>query len=240
MSGRVNLSPRLAMAAGLVPGDRNDIRLADIGTDHAYLPVRLLQDRGADLAHVIAADLRPGPLDRARQTVRAAGLEGAVDFRLCDGLEGLRPGEADVIVIAGMGGETIAHILAYAPWYDWAGITLILQPMSSMPDLRGWLGAHGFAIEREELCREGDTIYTAFLVRAGAMPPLSPGELWAGRNAPGPLRGPWLDLWLARVGRALAGMSQARGEETASRREELERVRADLLEMKKEWETWQR
>ena len=61
-----------------------------------------------------------------------------------------------------------------------------------------------------------------------------------GRNAPGPLRGPWLDLWLARVGRALAGMSQARGEETASRREELERVRADLLEMKKEWETWQR
>ena len=240
MSGRVNLSPRLAMAAGLVPRDRNDIRLADIGTDHAYLPVRLLQDRGADLAHVIAADLRPGPLDRARQTVRAAGLEGAVDFRLCDGLEGLRPGEADVIVIAGMGGETIAHILAHAPWYDWAGITLILQPMSSMPDLRGWLGAHGFAIEREELCREGDTLYTAFLVRVGAMPPLSPGELWAGRNAPGPLRGPWLDLWLARVGRALAGMSQARGEETASRREELERVRADLLEMKKEWETWQR
>ena len=240
MSGRVNLSPRLAMAAGLVPGDRNDIRLADVGTDHAYLPVRLLQDRGADLAHVIAADLRPGPLDRARQTVRAAGLEGAVDFRLCDGLEGLRPGEADVIVIAGMGGETIAHILAHAPWYDWAGITLILQPMSSMPDLRGWLGAHGFAIEREELCREGDTLYTAFLVRVGAMPPLSLGELWAGRNAPGPLRGPWLDLWLARVGRALAGMSQARGEETASRREELERVRADLLEMKKEWETWQR
>ena len=106
--------------------------------------------------------------------------------------------------------------------------------------LRGWLGTHGFAIEREELCREGDTLYTAFLVRAGAMPPLSPGELWAGRNAPDPLRGPWLDLWLARVGRALAGMSQARGEETASRREELERVRADLLEMKKEWETWQR
>ena len=72
------------------------------------------------------------------------------------------------------------------------------------------------------------------------MPPLSPGELWAGRNAPGPLRGPWLDLWLARVDRALAGMSRARGEGTASRRGELERVRADLLEMKKEWETWQR
>ena len=82
MSGRAALSPRLAMAAGLVPGDRKNIRLADIGTDHAYLPVWLLQNRGTDLAHVIAADLRPGPLDRARQTVRAAGLEGAVDFRL--------------------------------------------------------------------------------------------------------------------------------------------------------------
>ena len=78
MSGRAALSPRLAMAAGLVPGDRKNIRLADIGTDHAYLPVWLLQNRGTDLAHVIAADLRPGPLDRARQTVRAAGLEGAV------------------------------------------------------------------------------------------------------------------------------------------------------------------
>ena len=240
MSGRAALSPRLAMAAGLVPGDRKNIRLADIGTDHAYLPVWLLQNRGADLAHVIAADLRPGPLDRARQTVRAAGLEGAVDFRLCDGLEGLRPGEADVIVIAGMGGETIAHILAYAPWRDWAGITLILQPMSSMPDLRGWLQGHGFAIEREELCREGELLYTAFLVRAGEMPPLPPEALWAGENRPHPLRGAWLDLWLARVGRALDGMSQARGEETASRREELERVRDGLLEMKKEWETWQR
>ena len=240
MSGRVNLSPRLAMAAGLVPGDRKHIRLADIGTDHAYLPVWLLQNRGADLAHVIAADLRPGPLDRARQTARAAGLEGAVDFRLCDGLEGLRPGEADVIVIAGMGGETIAHILAHAPWRDWAGITLILQPMSSMPDLRGWLQGHGFAIEREELCREGELLYTAFLVRAGEMPPLPPEALWAGENRPHPLRGAWLDLWLARVGRALDGMSQARGEETASRREELERVRDGLLEMKKEWETWQR
>ena len=240
MSGRVILSPRLAMAAGMVPQERKEIRLADIGTDHAYLPVWFLQNRGADLAHVIAADLRPGPLDRARQTVREAGLLKEVDFRLCDGLEGLRPGEADVIVIAGMGGETIAHILSQAPWHDWAGITLILQPMSSMPDLRDWLGGHGFAIEREELCREGETLYTALLVRAGEMPPLSPGELWAGRNGPGPLRGLWLDLWLVRVDRALVGMSRAQSGGDAARRAELEQVRTDLMEMKKEWETWQR
>lgn len=235
MSRRFELTPRLRMVAELVPPGS---RLADIGTDHAYLPVALLRE--GRIPSAIAADLRPGPLARARETVARAELEDRVAFRLCDGLTGVSPEEVDAVAIAGMGGETIAAILAAAPWTREREVPLILQPMSSMPDLRGWLGAHGFAIEREELCREGDTLYTAFLVRAGAMPPLSPGELWAGRNAPDPLRGPWLDLWLARVGRALAGMSQARGEETASRREELERVRADLLEMKKEWETWQR
>ncbi len=239
MSGRITLSPRLAMAAGLVP--RGTVRLADIGTDHAYLPVWLLQHQDEEfyLDRVIAADLRSGPLDRARQTVREAGLLDEVEFRLCDGLEGLRPGEADVIVIAGMGGETIAHILAHAPWRDWTGITLILQPMSSMPDLRLWLQEHGFAIQREELCREGDSLYTAFLVRAGAMGPLTLGELWAGENRPGPLRGSWLDLWLARVERALGGMALAREGGDPSRRRELEQVRQELAEMKKEWETWQ-
>ena len=235
MRGRLELSPRLEMTASLVP---SGARLADVGTDHAYLPAALLLE--GRIPSAIASDLRRGPLERARETAAAFDLKEKISFRLCDGLSGVGPEEVDAIVIAGMGGETIAAILAAAPWTRERAVSLILQPMSSMPDLRGWLGAHGFAIEREELCREGDTLYTAFLVRVGAMPPLSLGELWAGRNAPDPLRGPWLDLWLARVGRALAGMSQARGEETASRREELERVRADLLEMKKEWETWQR
>ena len=113
---------------------------------------------------------------------------------------------------------------------------LILQPMSSMPELRGWLQANGFAIAEERLAREGDALYTAFLVRAGEMPPLSPAELWAGRNCDIPLRGLWLDQWIARTGLALEGMAQGRGEEVASRRRALEEVREGLLDMKKEWE----
>lgn len=231
---RIELTPRLRMAADLVPAGA---RLADVGTDHAYLPAALILE--GRIPSAIAADLRPGPLARARETARRAGLAGKVAFRLCDGLSGIRPDEADAVAIAGMGGETIAAILRAAPWTREGDVPLILQPMSSLPDLRKWLEESGFAIAEERLAREGEALYTALLVRAGEMPPLSPAELWAGRNRNDPLRGAWLDRWLARTERALAGMALARGEDAAPRRRELEEVRAGLIDMKKEWEQWQ-
>lgn len=223
------------MVGELVPAGA---RLADVGTDHAYLPAALILE--GKIPWAIAADLRRGPLDRARATVREYGLTGKVAFRLCDGLSGIRPDEADAIVIAGMGGETVAAILSAAPWTRERNLPLILQPMSSFPDLRAWLGENGFAIQEERLAREGDTLYTALLVRAGEMPPMTPAELWAGRNTAGPLRGDWLDRWQARVRRALEGMSRARGEEAPARKRELEEVAAGLTDMKKEWEQWQK
>ena len=119
-------------------------------------------------------------------------------------------------------------------------MTLVLQPMSSSSDLRLWLSQNGYQIVVEELAREGDTLYTALLVRAGEMAPLTPAELWAGRNSAGPLRGQWLDLWLGKTERALAGLAQSRQESAPQRRRELEQVRNGLLDMKKEWEAWQR
>ncbi len=235
MSGLHDLSPRLRMVADLVPPG---IRLADVGTDHAYLPAALLLE--GTIPFAVAADLRQGPLASAKATVRRAGLEGKVAFRLCDGLQGIRPEEVDGVAIAGMGGETIAAILAAAPWTREQNVPLILQPMSSMPDLRKWLEENGYQIITEELCREGDTLYTAMLVRAGAMEPQSPGELWAGRNRNHPLRGAWLDQWLGRMGRALEGMEQAQGEEVRTKREQLAQVRAELLHMREEWNQWQR
>lgn len=233
MSGLHDLSPRLRMVADLVP---QGTRLADIGTDHAYLPAALLQE--GKIPFAVAADLRQGPLASARATVRRAGLEGKVAFRLCDGLQGIQPQEVDAIAIAGMGGETIAAILAAAPWTRELDIPLILQPMSSMPDLRLWLGENGYRIEMEDLCQEGDTLYTAMLVRAGEMEPLTAAEQWAGKNRSHPLRGAWLDQWLARTERALEGMSRAQGENVQPRKERLTQVRSGLLEMKKEWEAW--
>lgn len=104
------LSPRLRMVGELVPAGA---RLADVGTDHAYLPAALILE--GKIPWAIAADLRQGPLNRARATVREYGLTGKVAFRLCDGLSGIRPGEVDAVAAAGMGGETIAAILTAAP-----------------------------------------------------------------------------------------------------------------------------
>lgn len=235
MNKQIELTPRLRMVADLLPAGA---RLADVGTDHAYLPAALILEGKCPSA--IAADLRQGPLSRAKETVREYGLTGRVAFRLCDGLAGIRPEETDAVVIAGMGGETIAAILAAAPWTRERDVSLVLQPMSSMEDLRAWLESNGCRIVREDLAREGDTLYTAFLVRAGEMAPHTPAELWAGKNSPHPLRGDWLDHWLNKAQRALDGLAKAKQEGLEARRARLEQVRDGLFDMKKEWGEWQR
>lgn len=234
MSRAVELSPRLAMVAGLVPAGA---RLADVGTDHAYLPAALILS--GRIPGAIAADLRQGPLNRARQTVRSRELTGRIAFRLCDGLRGIQPQEVDAVAIAGMGGETIAGILEAAPWTRERDVPLILQPMSSMRELRCFLSHSGYRIVTEALAREGDTLYTAWSVRAGEMEPLSQAELWVGKNNPHPLRGEWLELWLGKLRRALEGLGRSSQESAAARRLELEAVYRELICMKKEWETWQ-
>ena len=136
----MKLDQRLSAVAALV---RLGSRLADIGTDHAYLPVWLVQNGVCPAA--IAADLRPGPLEAARRHVAAAGLEDRISLRLGDGLAPVFPGEADDIVIAGMGGETIAAILAAADWLADARLRLVLQPMSRAEETRRWLLKNGFS-----------------------------------------------------------------------------------------------
>ena len=177
MDRMIELSPRLAAVGRLVPPG---LPLVDVGTDHAYLPAALVQM--GRIPSAVAADLRQGPLSRARETVREHGLTAKITFRLCDGLTGIRPEEAGSVAIAGMGGETIAHILAAAPWVRERAVPLILQPMSSQSDLRLWLQQNGYAIAGEKLAREGDAIYTVMLVRAGEMAP-DPGG--AGGRAAG-------------------------------------------------------
>ncbi|MBR4098809.1 MAG: SAM-dependent methyltransferase [Clostridium sp.] len=233
MSKRIELTPRLAMVAELVP---EGARLTDVGTDHAYLPAALIQQ--GKIPSAIAADLRQGPLSRARMTAQACELGEKISFRLCDGLVGIRPLETDAVVIAGMGGETIAHILSMAPWTRDRDVPLILQPMSSHGDLRRWLAEHGYQIRREQLCQEGDTLYLAMLVGAGEMSELTAAEQEAGCLDRDPLRGKWLDRLLEKSRRALEGVSQARTPGIGARREELEQLCRELEEMKKEWETW--
>ncbi len=172
---KLELSPRLAAVAALVP---EGARLADIGTDHGYLPVSLLLD--GSIASAVAADIRTGPLDHARRTAAEYCLTERVEFRLCDGLAGIGPEECDTITIAGMGGETIAGILAAAPWTK-EGHRLILQPQSTQDVLRVFLVENGYRICREQVVREGERWYPVLVVNGGSMAPLSHGEAVAGR-----------------------------------------------------------
>ena len=174
----IELSPRLQTVAELVPPGT---RFVDVGTDHAYLPAALIQ-RGT-IPAAVASDLRKGPLDRARQTAERWGVTDRMSFRLCNGLERVRPEEAETIAIAGMGGETISSILGAAPWAKLGGRRLLLQPMSALPQLRAWLQQAGYRIERERLCREGHTTLHVILRRsAGEMAPLTPARALGGAS----------------------------------------------------------
>lgn len=153
----IKLSPRLRMAADMV---RKGARLADIGTDHAYLPSALILDGTVPCA--VAVDLRKGPLENAEATVRANSIEDKVELRLSDGLNSVLPDEADDIVIAGMGGILIKEILEAAPWVKNKDKLLILQPQSHSEDLRKYLFDNGFVILRENACFDDSKVYICF------------------------------------------------------------------------------
>lgn len=235
---QLELTPRLLAAAQLVPPGA---AVADIGTDHAYLPVWLLKQ--GRVRYAIAADLRKGPLDRARLTAKEYDCRENIDFRLCDGLADIRPDEVDCIVIAGMGGETIAAILQAAPWIRDAHYTLILQPMSAQSDLRRWLWQQGFCIETEQLVSEGNKLYNLIMARFGTATPMTLGEEWVGRQTPEldqPLRGELFRRLLDKTARAMEGISRGKSEDGRTRLNELKQLQAELTQMKQEWEQWHR
>lgn len=150
----INLDKRLSTVASMV---RRGSRVADIGTDHAYLPVYLVQ--AGICPSGIAADIRTGPLEAARRTVTEAGLTDVIALRLGDGLAPVAADKADDIVIAGMGGETIVEILSSADWVKDTRWRLVLQPMTRAEELRRWLLTNGFAITEERLVRDGHRLY---------------------------------------------------------------------------------
>ena len=159
---RMHLTPRLRTIMQQVP---EGARLADIGTDHALIPTALLR-RGV-IQSAIASDLREGPLDSAARTAKQFEVEHKLSLRLGGGLQTVKPDEADTIVIAGMGGETIAQILADDAWALDGAHLLLLQAMTAQPYLRQYLAAHGGVIQKESLCREGQRRYTVMTVVGG-------------------------------------------------------------------------
>lgn len=224
MAVKLELSPRLGAIAGLVPDGCGC--LADIGTDHGYVPVSLLLE--GRVRRAVAADIGPLPLDHARRTAEQYGVTEQLDFRLGDGLSVLEPGEAEVIVIAGMGGDAIAEILAAAPWSR-AGPLLLLQPMSKAETLRPFLPENGYAVLGERLVQDKGVLYPILTVRGGEMPPVSDAQAWGGVRLEGdPLRGLYIADRLLRLRRVAAGLAKARDPGMAGKRERLLGVIAQL------------
>ena len=137
---------------------------ADIGTDHAYVPIRLIKDGRAK--RVIATDIREGPAEIAKANIEKYGLSDKIEVRLGEGLSVLKKGEADTVIIAGMGGELIRDIIASDE--DTArAAKLILQPMNSQYELRKYLVHNGFTIYDEDIAVEGFKVYNLLLVKNG-------------------------------------------------------------------------
>jgi tRNA (adenine22-N1)-methyltransferase len=138
--------------------------VADIGTDHAYIPVYLLRNRLA--ARVIASDSRNGPLRAAEETAKIFNIDKMVDIRLGDGLTVLEAADhVDVVVIAGMGGETICSILDRGQKILKGISLLVLQPMTEPGLVRSWLVENGYGLVQEDIAQEGENYYEIMAAR---------------------------------------------------------------------------
>ena len=161
---RIKLSNRLQAVARQIPAG---LRVADVGTDHGYLPVYLVVN---DIApKVIASDRGKRPLDSARQLISLLSLENQVDVRLGDGLSVLQPDEAEVICLAGMGGVAIKEIISAGLPLAQAAKRLVLQPQRNVPAVRRFLVSNGFKIVAEDLAEDDGFYYEIIAVEPGLM-----------------------------------------------------------------------
>ncbi len=174
----MNISKRLSRLAAMVT---EGSRLADVGTDHGYVPLCLY--RQGRIPSAIAMDINEGPLERARAHIREAGLEHYIETRLSDGLHALRAGEADTVLIAGMGGGLTERILT-----DGKGVLetvreLVLQPQSEIWRVRRFLCENGWRIVCEDIVLDEGKYYPMFRAVKGQAEPYGPGELLYGKSA---------------------------------------------------------
>ena len=158
----MEIGNRLTAVANLVPKNK---RIADIGTDHAYLPVFLIEKgwiKGA-----IASDNKEGPCQAAQKTIAEHQLQAQIEVRCGDGLQTIKSGEVEVVVIAGMGGLTMLSILdqGAALLKSPTLLNLVLQPQTDSDEVRKWAEKNGWEICQEDLAQEGDKLYEMFRLK---------------------------------------------------------------------------
>ena len=156
----VKISNRLTTAAALVT---QGYTLADVGTDHGYIPIYLLQQE--KIPSAIAMDINEGPLERAKEHIALYGLQAYIQTRLSDGVAALKPGEVEAVLIAGMGGGLIMHILKDGEKVCQSAKELILQPQSEIERVREFLREEGYTILAEDMVYEDGKFYPMMKVQ---------------------------------------------------------------------------
>lgn len=165
MKDIVRLGPRLQAAANMICRAGT---VLDVGCDHGKLAAALLAQGRA--ARVIAMDISAPSLEKARLLAARHGLEGRMETRLSDGLRAAAPGEAEAIVLAGMGGELMMSILSACPDTVRAARLIVLQPMSGIEELRRYIAGSCLGITDEVLALETGRIYQILALRPGCAP----------------------------------------------------------------------
>lgn len=163
MKASGKMSARMRQVADFVLPCRTAV---DVGCDHGYVSIDLLQ-RGI-VQRVIAMDVRKGPLSRAEQNRNLAGLQSVMECRLSDGLDELQSGEADVIILAGMGGPLMMDILERGRAKELLSEQMVLQPQSDIPAVRRYLSEIGYSIQQEAFLKEDGKYYTVLRARAAS------------------------------------------------------------------------
>ena len=229
MAMQKRLEPRLFSAVSYV---RSGAAVADIGTNHAYLPIYLLREGIASRA--LACDIGAGPISCARENISAAGLSDRIATLQTDGLHGVERFSPDHILIFGMGGELIVKILSEAPWVCDPAIRLILQPMSRAEVLRNYLWEIGFRIVGETLSREDGRIYQTICAEwKGEKEPFAPIDCLVGKReslASSPLSIAFLKQKIRIARQIIAGKSQSKSPDLVAEREILQALETRLLD----------
>ncbi|MCI8430233.1 MAG: SAM-dependent methyltransferase [Lachnospiraceae bacterium] len=172
----MQLSKRMQRLASLVTEGN---RLADVGTDHGYVPIALLREKRIPSA--VAMDVNQGPLARAGEHIRESGLSTYIETRLSDGLLKLEAGEADTVLVAGMGGMLIRRILEGGGHCLHTVKELILQPQSDIHRVREWLYENGYQITAEDIVEEDGKYYPMMRAVHGEERKLRQAELYYGK-----------------------------------------------------------
>lgn len=219
---KLPLSNRLLACCSFVhPGDR----VADVGCDHGYLGIHLLQHGIA--SSIIASDVNEMPLQSARSNAAKFGVKNKMTFHLSNGVQDI-PRDFDALVCAGMGADTMMSILDAAPWLKDPRYRLILQCQSKRPELRKYLYENGFAIRRETLAQDGKFLYPIMEVVYAPGESLSEAEYYitpALLASGSPLLPAFLDRVIDGVQKTVDGLSRTGGEKYEEHRAILDKLK---------------